>query len=194
MINFQTSFKRLFLNSRPTNVINYIWYFSVLLKFIIFILSCDVANGEAKIKEGGTIVLTLAAVYVAVFQIVLAVAGTFILRRMPTSFAVGFLLGSIILAAQQNIVIFASFRSFYLPRNKKSHKVLSGFTLFLSIVYIIFALFLTTFRDAVIVKRENMNARPSIESSRVLEGEIRTSFSSMDNTKDDEVAKNGIIA
>ena len=138
--------------------------------------------------------LTLAAVYVAVFQIVLAVSGTFILRRMPTSFAVGFLLGSIILAAQQNIVIFASFRSFYLPRNKKSHKVLSGFTLFLSIVYIIFALFLTTFRDAVIVKRENMNARPSIECSGVLEGEIRTSFSSMDNTKDDEVAKNGIIA
>lgn len=44
MINFQTSFKQLLLNSRPTNVINYIWYFSVLLKFIIFILSCDVGK------------------------------------------------------------------------------------------------------------------------------------------------------
>lgn len=44
MSNFQTSFKQLLLNSRPTNVINYIWYFSVLLKFIIFILSCDVGK------------------------------------------------------------------------------------------------------------------------------------------------------
>ena len=139
-------------------------------------------------------VLTLAAVYVAVFQIVLAVAGTFILRRIPTSFAIGFLLGNIILAAQQNIVIFASFRSFYLPRNKQSHKILGGFTIFLSIVYIVFALILTTFRDAIIVKRDNMNATPSIESSGILEGGIRTSFTSMDNTKHDEVAKSGVIA
>jgi hypothetical protein len=58
---------------------------------------------------GGSHALVAAAVCTGLAHLLFAVLGTFILKRFPTSFAIGFLLGLVLVLANQNLVLGGTF-------------------------------------------------------------------------------------
>ena len=56
--------------------------------------------------------LKIASAWTAVIQFSMAILGTFILKRFPTSFSVGFFLGLVLIVAQQNLVLFGTFHNY----------------------------------------------------------------------------------
>lgn len=105
-----------------------------------------IAHGENNASQGGSLVLTIASSWTAMFQIVLGGVGTAILKRLPTAFGVGFLIGLVVVAAHQNIIIFASFRSFYIPGDDTSKKAFALLALILAFAYLGFVYVITHFR------------------------------------------------
>jgi hypothetical protein len=59
------------------------------------------------------------------------VVGTFVLKRFPTSFSVGFLLGVLVILANQNLILFGTFNG-YSYGTTSTNKIFAGvgFTLF----------------------------------------------------------------
>ena len=92
--------------------------------------------------------------WTAIFQVVFGVAGTFVLQRLPTSFGIGFFLGCVLLAANQNIVIFASFRFFYTPGSSSVKTVFSVLALIIAFVYLSFVALLIHCREFVIESKQ----------------------------------------
>jgi hypothetical protein len=58
---------------------------------------------------GGSHALVVATVWTGFAHLLFAVLGTFILKRFPTSFAIGFLLGLVLVLANQNLVLGGTF-------------------------------------------------------------------------------------
>ena len=63
-------------------------------------------------KQGGSKALVLASIWTGLLHLILAILGTFILKRFPTSFAIGFLLGLLAVTANQNLILFGVFRGY----------------------------------------------------------------------------------
>lgn len=102
-------------------------------------------------KSGDTsVALTIAVVWTGLIHLALGVLGTFVLKRFPTSFSVGFFLGVLVVLANQNIILYASFHKY----TQGSH---GANTLFASLGFMLFAvltfmtLLLVHFRNDVVI-------------------------------------------
>jgi len=94
--------------------------------------------------------LRIASVWTAIIQFTMAILGTFILKRFPTSFSVGFFLGLVVIVAQQNLVLFATFHS-YRHGTVHSNHIFANLALSLFCLYTFFALILAHFRGSILV-------------------------------------------
>jgi len=100
--------------------------------------------------EGGSKALLVAAVWIGVAHLILGGLGTFILKRFPTSFAIGFFLGVLLILANQNLIMFGTFHNYSYGNPATNHVFgLVGFTL--SLVLTVFALLLYHFKHKIVV-------------------------------------------
>jgi hypothetical protein len=63
-------------------------------------------------SNGGSVAVLIASIWSGLVHLGLGVLGTFVLKRFPTSFSVGFLLGVLVVIANQNLLLFATFLNF----------------------------------------------------------------------------------
>jgi zinc transporter ZupT len=98
----------------------------------------------------GSIALTIAAIWTGLIHLALGVLGTFVLKRFPTSFSVGFFLGVLVVLANQNIILYASFHK-YQQGSGKANQVFAflGFLLFSVLTFM--TLLLVHFKNDVVI-------------------------------------------
>ena len=88
--------------------------------------------------------------WTVIIQLTMAILGTFILKRFPTSFSVGFFLGLVVIVAQQNLLVFATFHGYGHGTAVANH-IFANLALSLFLLYGFFALILGHFRDSIVV-------------------------------------------
>ena len=98
----------------------------------------------------GSEALVIGAIWTALVHVLLAILGTFVLKRFPTSFSIGFLLGIVVVLANQNLILFATFTNYGFGNPSTNH-IFSGtaFTLFAVLTF--FSLLLFQFKKDVVV-------------------------------------------
>ena len=101
-------------------------------------------------QNQGSKALLIAAIWIGFVHLLLGGLGTFVLKRFPTSFAVGFLLGVLLVVANQNLILFGTFHNYSYGNLATNHVFgLCGFTLF--IILGVFALLLYHFKSKIVV-------------------------------------------
>jgi hypothetical protein len=101
-------------------------------------------------SSGRSQALTLTAVLTGFMHLLVAILGTFVLRRFPTSFSVGFLLGILVVLANQNLLLQGIFRRHSHNINSKSNLFANmGACLFLILAF--FSLLLYHFKNDIVV-------------------------------------------
>lgn len=96
-------------------------------------------------QEGGSKALIIAALWIGIAHLLTAGLGTFILTRFPTSFAIGFLLGVLLILANQNIIMFGTFHN-YSYGNAATNHVFSLMGITLAFILTLLGLMLYHFR------------------------------------------------
>ena len=92
----------------------------------------------------------IAAIWIGIVHLLLGGLGTFVLKRFPTSFAVGFLLGVLLVVSNQNLILFGTFHNYSYGTAATNHVFgLMGFTL--AVVLGVFALMLYHFKQRIVV-------------------------------------------
>jgi len=108
----------------------------------------------SRLNEDGiraSFALEIAAYWSAVLHLILAIVGTFILKRLSTSFAVGCLLGVTVVLSQQNLLLFAAFYS-YGHGSPFMNIIFADMAFALFMILSFFALTLGHFRNHIITK------------------------------------------
>jgi hypothetical protein len=124
------------------------WGITLLFITLFFVMSIlEVVSLD---KNEGSKALQMAAVWTGIIQLIIAILGTFILKRFPTSFSVGFFIGLIVIVAQQNLIMFATFRD-YGAGSVTSNHIFANLALSLFIMYSFFALILGHFRERILL-------------------------------------------
>jgi hypothetical protein len=100
--------------------------------------------------DGASKALVVASFWVGIMHLVLAVAGTFILKRFPTSFAIGFLLGLLVLFTHQNLILFAVFGSND-KGNIRTNRAFGAFGFILFLTLSTFSILLFHFKTFIVV-------------------------------------------
>jgi hypothetical protein len=99
---------------------------------------------------GGSFALILASIWTGIVHLALGVLGTFVLKRFPTSFSVGFLLGVLVVLSNQNLLLFATF-SGYKQGSPGTNHAFAGLGLTLFAVLSFMSLLLVHFKHYVVV-------------------------------------------
>ena len=101
-------------------------------------------------SEDSSVALIVAAVWTGLIHLGLGVLGTFVLKRFPTSFSVGFFLGVLVVLANQNIILYAAFHK-YQQGSTAANQVFAslGFVLFAVLTFM--SLLLVQFKNDVII-------------------------------------------
>ncbi len=94
--------------------------------------------------------LIVGSAWTGVVHLALGVLGTFVLKRFPTSFSVGFLSGTLVVLSNQNLIIFGTFHG-YRSGNLRINKVFANFALTLFAVLAVFGLLLFHFKTQIVV-------------------------------------------
>jgi hypothetical protein len=100
---------------------------------------------------GASIALELASLWSAVLHLILAISGTFILKRFSTAFTIGSFLGLTVVISQQDLLLFAAF--YHYKHGDVVYNVIFAdlaFALFAILTF--FSLILGHFRHYIIVK------------------------------------------
>jgi hypothetical protein len=99
---------------------------------------------------GGSKALVVAAAWTGMIHLLLGVLGTFVLKRFPTSFSVGFFLGVLVILANQNLILFGTF-SGYQYGTASTNKIFAsvGFTLF--VILSCFSVLVFHFKEHIVV-------------------------------------------
>lgn len=105
-------------------------------------------NDEA---TGASVALQIASYWSAILHLILAILGTFILKRFSTAFTVGCFLGVTVVVSQQNLLLFAAFVR-YQHGNVVSNVIFAYLALALFLLLTFFSLILGHFRHYIIVK------------------------------------------
>lgn len=92
----------------------------------------------------------LASIWTGLLHVLLAVLGTFVLKRFPTSFAIGFLLGFLVIMANQNLILFGVFHG-YSFGNPRTNHTFSNLALTLFAVLSFFTALLVNFRKELVM-------------------------------------------
>lgn len=132
----------------PRGSVHRAWGISLLFVVLYFVLA--VIEMLKLHQNDGSIALIIAAVWTGIVHLGLGVLGTFVLKRFPTSFSVGFLLGVLVVLANQNLILFSTFSSYGQGSAQTNHVFASlGFTLFAVLAFM--ALLLLHFKQDVVV-------------------------------------------
>jgi hypothetical protein len=109
--------------------------------------------------------LTVAAIWTAIIQFGMIVVGTFIIKRFSTSFSVGFLLGLVIVVAQQYLLLAVTFWHNEYGSWAKN-VAFANLAFGLAIIYSFFALILFHFKESIMVAAVDAKGlkRPSAKS------------------------------
>jgi hypothetical protein len=101
-------------------------------------------------QQGGSNALVTAAIWTGFVHLFLGILGTFVLKRFPTSFSIGFLLGVLVILANQNLILFGTFHGygFGTPATNKAFANV-GLTLFLILTF--FSALLFHFKKYIVV-------------------------------------------
>jgi len=127
------------------------WAVTVLFMIAFFAGAIVEANKLKDVGLPGSLALEIAAYWSAALHLILAIVGTFILKRFSTSFTVGCFLGVTVVLSQQNLLLFAAFYS-YGYGNPWSNIIFADLAFALFVVLSFFSLILGHFRYHVIVK------------------------------------------
>jgi zinc transporter ZupT len=98
----------------------------------------------------GSVALMIAAIWTGLIHLALGVLGTFVLKRFPTSFSVGFFLGVLVVLANQNIILYASFHK-YEQGSQRANQVFASLGFVLFVVLSFMSLLLVHFKHEVVV-------------------------------------------
>jgi hypothetical protein len=96
--------------------------------------------------RGSSMALILAVLWTAILHICLGITGTFVLKRFPTQFSIGFLLGLLCVTINQNIIMFGTFYNYHYGETSQNH-VFANFTLMLAVALAAVTALLYHFRN-----------------------------------------------
>jgi len=133
----------------PRGSVHRAWGISLLFVVLYFALSIFEMVSLQQAGDG-SIALIVAAVWTGFIHLALGVLGTFVLKRFPTSFSVGFFLGVLVVLANQNIVLYASFHK-YTQGNHRANQVFASLGFVLFVVLSFMSLLLVHFKEEVVV-------------------------------------------
>ncbi|KAG7344455.1 hypothetical protein IV203_022463 [Nitzschia inconspicua] len=133
----------------PRGSVHRAWGISLLFIVLYFILSIFEMVSVQQSADG-SIALIIAALWTGLIHLALGVLGTFVLKRFPTSFSVGFFLGVLVVLANQNTILYASFHK-YTQGSERSNQIFAtlGFVLFVVLSFM--SLLLVHFKHEVVV-------------------------------------------
>ena len=101
--------------------------------------------------------LTAAAIWTAIIQFGMIIVGTFIIKRFSTSFSVGFLLGLVIIVAQQYLLLAVTFWNNEYGSSAKNI-VFADLAFGLFALYSVFAAVLAHFRLSIMLAAVDVKA------------------------------------
>lgn len=139
----------------PRGSVHRAWGISLL--FVVVYFSLSIFEMVSLHQSGdASIALVIAVVWTGLIHLALGVLGTFVLKRFPTSFSVGFFLGVLVVLANQNILLYASFHK-YTQGSARANQVFAslGFVLF-GVLAFMSALLVHFKNDVVISPMETM--------------------------------------
>lgn len=133
----------------PRGSVHRAWGISLLFVVVYFALSIF---EMVTLHQSGdaSIALLVAVIWTGLIHLALGVLGTFVLKRFPTSFSVGFFLGVLVVLANQNIILYASFHK-YTQGSARANQVFAslGFVLFGVLTFM--TLLLVHFKQEVVI-------------------------------------------
>jgi len=135
----------------PKGAVHKAWGIALVFMAVLFVVSCFVVVSIQTSVSGGSNALSFAALWTGLVQIVMAVLGTFVLKRFPTSFSVGFFLGLVVVVAQQNLIMCATFLDIDAVNSDGTSHLFSMLCLTLSFIHFVFALVLGHFRHHILL-------------------------------------------
>ena len=92
----------------------------------------------------------LASIFTGVTHLFLGILGTFVLKGFPTSFSVGFFLGILVILANQNMMLMATFHG-YSHGSPGTNKLFAQLSFVLFLMLASFAVMLYHFKSMIIV-------------------------------------------
>merc|ERR1719438_277513 len=131
----------------PKGTVHRAW--ASVLAFIVMIFFAGIFESTTIRADNGPGSLSLVAIWSSAVHGILAIAGTFVIRRFPTNFALGFLLGLLLIVSQQDIILHSTFK-LYKDLTKNSGGIFAFLSMIMAIILIGFAAFLAIFRDVIL--------------------------------------------
>lgn len=111
--------------------------------------------------QGGSVALVIASIWTGLVHLALGVLGTFVLKRFPTSFSIGFLLGVLVVLANQNLIMLGAFSRYSIGSSRTNHAfAIMGLTL--TCVLTFMALLLVNFKSQVVVAPMDVNLNVNV--------------------------------
>lgn len=101
-------------------------------------------------SNGGSRALVIGTVWTAIVHLILAILGTFVLKRFPTNFSVGFFLGVLLILVNQNLILFSAFHTYSFGTARTNH-TFANLALCITLILGFFTLLLVNFRTDVVV-------------------------------------------
>ena len=92
----------------------------------------------------------LASIFTGVVHLFLGILGTFVLKRFPTSFSVGFFLGILVIVANQDLMLMATFHG-YPHGGARTNRIFANLGYVLFAMLAMFAVMLYHFKAMIIV-------------------------------------------
>jgi len=133
----------------PRGSVHRAWGISLLFVVMYFALSIFEMVSLQQAGDG-SVALIVAAIWTGLIHLALGVLGTFVLKRFPTSFSVGFFLGVLVVLANQNIILYASFHK-YTQGSQRANQVFASLGFVLFVVLSFMSLLLVHFKEEVVV-------------------------------------------
>mmetsp|Transcript_18866 Transcript_18866/g.27907 ORF Transcript_18866/g.27907 Transcript_18866/m.27907 type:complete len:208 (-) Transcript_18866:92-715(-) len=147
----------------PKGSVHRAWGVSLIFLVLYFILSIvEMLNLKG---HNGSLALIVAAVWTGLLHLMLAILGTFILKRFPTSFALGFLIGILLVVANQNLILFGIFHGYAFGSLQTNH-VFSSLCFTLTVVLLFFTTLLVHFRQDLVVSPVDVKGNAAASSRK----------------------------
>lgn len=117
-------------------------------------------------SDDASVALVVATVWTGLIHLALGILGTFVLKRFPTSFSVGFFLGVLVVLANQNIILYASFHK-YGQGSAAANQVFASLGFILFCVLSFMTVLLLHFRNDVVISPVDMGAARTDDEDEV---------------------------
>lgn len=164
----------------PRRAITYTWFVSLVLVFAAFLCGCVVASQIN--DEDVSHALGFAAVWMGLTCIAMGIGGTVIMRRFQTEYFLGVLIGMIFMLAMICLVVGAVFagQAELNLSDRGGDVALSIFSIFLFVVYLVFAGLLLTFSEEIIHVEPQAGDKMDKVEGNLSNGTVDTAGASME--------------